>query len=184
LLGQAVNITESDSTTPMSQQWNASIQQQLGDWLIDVTYAANKGNHFAANGYNLNQIDPAVRLQLGQALNTPVPNPYAGQVPGGLGAATISRERSLMPFPYYQAVNIRNPRYGNYISHQLQMNVRKRLRGGLLLDFAFTGGKKISDSALITVPSIPPMSRAVSSSVRCTNCRSAAARRSRHLALC
>jgi hypothetical protein len=151
LLGQSVSLTESDSTTPLTQQWNASIQQQAGDWLFDVTYAANKGNHFAANGYNLNQIDPAVRLQLGQALNTAVPNPYAGQVPGGLGAATISRERSMMPFPYYQGVNIRNPRYGNYISHQLQVSARKRLRSGLLLDFAFTGGKKISDSALIPV---------------------------------
>jgi hypothetical protein len=151
LLGQPVSLTESDGMTPMTQQWNASIQQQLGDWLFDITYAANKGNHFAANSYNLNQVSPAVRQQLGQALNTPVPNPYAGQVPGGLGAATITRERTLMLFPYYNGVNVRNPRLGNYVSHQLQVNVRKRLRKGLLLDFAFTGGKKISDSNLIPV---------------------------------
>ena len=95
------------------------MQQEFGSWLIDVTYAANKGNSFAANSYNLNQVDPAVRLQLGQGLNTAVPNPYAGLVPGGLGAATITRERSLMAFPYYNAVNVRNPRMGNYLSHQL-----------------------------------------------------------------
>ena len=151
LLGQSVALNESDPTTPMTQQWNLSIQQQLGNWLFDVTYAANKGNSFAANGYNLNQIDPAVRLQLGQALFTPVPNPYAGQVPGGLGAATITRERSLMAYPYYNAVNVRNPRYGNYLSHQMQVNVRKRMQDGLLLDFAYTAGKKIGDSTLLPV---------------------------------
>ena len=146
-----MNINESDSTTPMTQQWNLSLQQEFGSWLIDVTYAANKGNSFAANRYNLNQVDPAVRLQLGQGLFTAVPNPYAGQVPGGLGAATITRERSLMAFPYYNAVNVRNPRMGNYLSHQLQVNVRKRLHNGLLLDFAYTNGKKISDSVLLPV---------------------------------
>ena len=146
-----MNINESDSTTPLTQQWNLSLQQEFGSWLIDVTYAANKGNSFAANPYNLNQVDPAVRQQLGQGLFTAVPNPYAGQVPGGLGAATITRERSLMAFPYYNAVNVRNPRMGNYLSHQLQVNVRKRLHNGLLLDFAYTNGKKISDSVLVPV---------------------------------
>src|SRR4030095_4549499 len=145
------SINESDSTTPLTQQWNLSLQQEFGTWLFDVTYAANKGNSFAANGYNLNQVDPAVRLQMGQALFTPVPNPFAGQVPGGLGAATTTPERLLMAFPYYNAVNVRNPRLGNYLSHQLQVNVRKRMYDGLLLDFAYTNGKKISDSNLIPV---------------------------------
>jgi hypothetical protein len=40
---------------------------------------------------------------------------------------------------------------GNYLSHQLQVNVRKRLHNGLLLDFAYTNGKKISDSVLLPV---------------------------------
>ncbi|PYV34721.1 MAG: hypothetical protein DMG09_20795 [Acidobacteria bacterium] len=151
LLGQSVSLTESDGRTPLTQQWNLSLQQQLGNWLVDVTYAANKGNGFAANSYNLNQVDPAVRLQLGQALFTPVANPFAGQVPGGLGAATVTRERLLMAFPYYDAVSVRNPRLGNYLSHQLQVSVRKRMQNGLLLDFAYTGGKKISDSTLIPV---------------------------------
>ena len=29
LLGQSVSINESDSTTPLTQQWNASLQQQI-----------------------------------------------------------------------------------------------------------------------------------------------------------
>ena len=42
----------------MTQQWNASVQHQVGTWMLDVTYAANKGNHFAGSGYDLNQVDP------------------------------------------------------------------------------------------------------------------------------
>ncbi|MBI1354220.1 MAG: hypothetical protein GC160_07730 [Acidobacteria bacterium] len=145
-LGQSVNMTESKGTTPMTQQWSLGVQHQIGDWMFDVTYAGNKGNNFISGGYNLNQVDPALRLQLGQSLNDLIPNPLAGQVPGGLGAATIQREQTLKAFPGYNAVNVSNPLMGNYISHQVQINVKKRLTQGLLLNVAFTGGKKISDS--------------------------------------
>lgn len=146
LLGQSVSMVEHDPTTPMTQQWDFAIQHQVGQWMVDATYAGNKGNHFIASGYNLNQVDPVVRYQLGQKLNDAVPNPYAGLVPGGLGAATISRERSLMAYPYYNSVNVFNPRNGNYISHQLQLNVRRNFANGLLVSFAYTKGKLISDS--------------------------------------
>lgn len=146
LLGLGVSLVEHDPTTPLTQQWNIAIQHQFLSWMIDATYAGNKGNHFIASSYNLNQVDPAVRLALGQKLNDSVPNPYAGKVPGGLGAATISRERSLMTYPYYSSVNVYNPRNGNYISHQLQLNVRRSFSHGLLVNFAYTKGKVISDS--------------------------------------
>jgi hypothetical protein len=151
LLGQAVSLNEEDPSTPITQQWNASLQHQMGDWMLDFTYAGNKGNHFAASGYNLNQLHPDLRRELGQSLFTPVPNPYAGLVPGGLGAATITRERSLMQFPYYNSVGVRNPRLGNYLSHQFQMNVKRRMTRGFLVHFAYTAGKKISDSTLVPV---------------------------------
>lgn len=151
LLGQGVSLFESDATTPITQQWNASLQHQVGTWMFEATYAGNKGNHFAASGYDLNQVDPDVRLQLGQSLFTTVPNPYAGLVPGGLGAATTTRERLLMPFPYYAGVAVRNPRLGNYLSHQLQLSITKRMGNGLLVNLAFTGGKKMSDSNLVPV---------------------------------
>lgn len=146
LLGQGVSLVENDSTTPLTQQWNFSIQHQIQKWMVDATYAGNKGNHFIANPYNLNQVNPDVRFALKQSLNDAVPNPYAGKVPGGLGAATISRERSLMAYPYYQFVNIYSPRNGNYISHQLQLNVRRNFASGFLFTFAYTKGKIISDS--------------------------------------
>ncbi len=150
-LGQSVSLRESDATTPITQQWNASLQHQQGDWFFDVAYAGNKGNHFTGAGYNLNQVDPATRLALGQELNSRVPNPIAGLVPGGLGGRTVRLEQTLMAFPHYSSVTIRNPRLGNYLSHQLQINVKRPLKKGLLLHLAFTGGKKISDSTHVPV---------------------------------
>lgn len=150
-LGQGVSLRESDPTTPLTQQWNASIQHQVGNWLFDVTYAGNKGNHFAAGGYNINQVDPAVRAQYGQALSERVPNPNAGLVPGGLGARTVQREVLLRAFPHYSGVTILNPRLGNYLSHQLQINVKRQMRNGFLVHFAFTGGKKMGDSTQVPV---------------------------------
>ena len=151
LLGQGVSLTEDDPTTPLTQQWNLSLQHELFGWLIDVTYAGNKGNHFVSSGYNINALAPAVRQQLGRTLQDVLPNPLVGRVPGGLGAATISRERSLLPYPYYQGVSVRNPRYGNYLSHQLQLNLKRRMARGLLVHWAFTGGKKMSDGVAVPV---------------------------------
>ena len=150
-LGQSVTLRESDRTTPITQQWNASVQHQTGAWFFDLAYAGNKGNHFSANGYNLNQIRPDVRLELGQSLFDRVPNPNQGLVPGGLGGSTITYEQSLRTFPHFTSVSVRNPRMGNYISHQLQFNIKRPLSDGLLLHLAFTGGKKIGDSTQIPV---------------------------------
>ena len=150
-LGQSIGWTESDSTTPLTQQWNFSLQTQIRDWMVDATYAGNKGNHFIASGYNLNQIEPAIRFQLKQSLSDSVANPCAGLVPGGLGAAKTTRERTLMAYPCYSSVSVRNPRLGNYLSHQLQLTVQRRMSHGLLVNFAYTAGKRISDSELVPV---------------------------------
>lgn len=148
LLGQAVNIREEDGRTPMTQQWTASLQQEIRGWLFDVTYAGNKGNGFVSSNYNINQLSVDQRAALGQSLFDSIPNPLAGIVPGGLGAARVTRERTLLPFPQYQGVNILSPLIGNYNSHQLQVNIRRQFRSGFFMSLAYTGGKKLSDSSV------------------------------------
>lgn len=151
LLGQSVRIQESNGVTPLTQQWNASLQHRIGAWVVDAGYVANKGNHLVAGDYDLNQLDPKLRLQLGQALSTPVPNPNAGKITGGLGAATIPRERSLMAFPHYTSVLVALPPIGNYISHQFQLTVKRPMARGLLVNFSYAAGKKISDGQIVPV---------------------------------
>ena len=82
----------------------------------------------------------------GAALRQQVANPYAGQVAGALGGATITRLQSLRPFPYYNGISIRNPRLGAYNSHLFLLSVEKRMSKGLTVMLSFTGGKIISDS--------------------------------------
>jgi hypothetical protein len=145
-LGSSVTLDEEDGRIPMSQQFTMGLQQQIrGNWLFEGVYSGNLGRGFTAGSYDLNQLDPQY-LSLGQALQQQVPNPYAGLVPGALGGATISREQSLKPFPYYNAINVRNPRLGSYSSHLLLLSAEKRMSSGLTFLFSYTAGKIISDS--------------------------------------
>ncbi len=66
-------------------------------------------------------------------------------VPGALGAATITRQQSLLPYPYYQSIIVTNPPIGNFISHQGVLSVQKRLSHGLVILLAYTKGKSIDD---------------------------------------
>lgn len=146
-LGQNVSYDEPDGTTPMSQQWDLSLQQQLpGGFVVDFTYSGNKGSHFISGGYDLNQLDPQY-LALGTALSVQVPNPYAGRVPGNFGTPTISRLQSLRPYPYMGNITVRSPHLGNFISHSGLLSVEKRFSPqGLTLLFSYTKAKLISDS--------------------------------------
>ncbi len=158
-LGQSVAYDETDGSTPMSQQFSLSVQRQLAsNWLVEASYSGNLGRGFTAGGYDMNQLDPQY-LPLGAALNQQVPNPYAGLVPGALGGATISREQSLKPFPYYSAITVRNPRLGSYNSHLFLLSVEKRMSRGLTLLVSTTAGKVISDS-LATPVNFGPIEQA------------------------
>jgi hypothetical protein len=149
-LGGNVSYDQANEKVPMSQQWSVSLQQQIRSWLFDASYSANKASHLAAGGYNLNDLPPEA-YSLGLALQNAVPNPYAGQVPGALGGATITRAQSLRPFPYYGSVTARNPHLGSSIYHAFLLSVEKRFSHGLVFLASYTNGKLISDSALTPV---------------------------------
>jgi hypothetical protein len=145
-LGQGVTYDEPNARTPMSQQWDFSVQKQLpGNWVVDATYSGNHGTHLVAGSYNLNQIGDA-QLSLGTALQNPVANPYAGVVAGSLGSATITQQQSLLSFPYYTSINVRNPHLGNSIYHAGLLTVHKRFSNGLTFLASYTKAKLISDS--------------------------------------
>jgi len=146
LLGQGVNYDQPNQKTPLSQQWNVSLQKQVkGGWVVDASYTGNRGTHLVAGSYNADQLAPQY-LSLGTALQNPVPNPYAGIVPGSLGGATITKQQSLLPYPYYTSVTVRNPHLGNSIYHAGILSVQRRLQNGLTVLAAYTKAKLISDS--------------------------------------
>ena len=80
-----------------------------------------------------------------------MPNPYAGLIPGSLGAATITLSQSLKAFSYYTTVNVRTPHLGDSIYHSGFLFVQKRFSNGLVLLASYTKANLISDSVSIPV---------------------------------
>jgi len=146
-LGQAVSFDQPNQKTPMSQQWDFSVQKQLpGNWVVEVAYSGNHGTHLVSGNYNLNQLTAQQYQSLGTTLQNTVPNPYAGIVPGSLGAARITLQQSLYAFPYYTTVMVRNPHLGDSIYHSGLLRVEKRFSQGLTFLASYTKAKLISDS--------------------------------------
>jgi carboxypeptidase family protein len=145
----SADYQEALGSTPMSQQWNLSVQHQLpAGILFEATYSGNHGTHLFAGTYNLNQTDPALTALYGLQgrLNEQVTNPYAGKVPGQFGGSKITLAQSLRPYPYVGDINVRNPRLGNSIYHALLLSGEKRFSKGFAFLASYTFGKLISDS--------------------------------------
>ncbi len=149
-LGNAVNYDQANEKVPMSQQWTASLQQQVKGWLFDLGYSGNHATNLLAGSYTLNEI-PLDSWSLGNGLQDRVTNPFAGQVPGALGAATITRQTLLRPYPYYTSVTARNPHLGNSIYHALLVSVERRFAKGFVFLASYTKAKLIGDSAVSPV---------------------------------
>ena len=145
----SASFKEQISRTPMSQQWNLSLQQQFGGgFLVEVAYSANHGTHLLSGNYDLNQADPAKIREFGLAgrLTNNVPNPYAGKVPGAFGGATITQAQALRPLPYVGGITVQAPHAGNSIYHSLLVSAEKRFSKGFTFLASYTFAKLISDS--------------------------------------
>ena len=137
-LGTTASYDPPQGKMPMSQQVNLSVQHEFSrNTVIEVGYVGNHGTHMVGAGYNLNQL-PDQYLSLGNSLQDQVKNPYAGKVPGALGAATITRQQSLLPYPYYQAITVRNPRNGYFHGDSLEVSATRHASSGLTLIAGYT----------------------------------------------
>ena len=66
-----------------------------------------------------------------------------------LWSATITKQQSLLPYPYYATITVRDPHLGDSIYHAGFVSVKKRFSGGLVLLGSYTKAKLISDSIII-----------------------------------
>ena len=136
--------------TPYNQQWNFSIQRQLGGAsLVEVAYAGNKGTNLAyfLPSVELNQLNPSL-LSMGNTLLEQVPNPFFGIIPvGTLATPTVQRGQLLRPYPQYTGFQIKNPGWANSNYHALQARFERRFATGLALQSSYTYSKTISDAA-------------------------------------
>jgi hypothetical protein len=142
---------EAYQPTPVAHQWNLSMQRQLpAGWMVEGAYSANRGLHLVAGGYDLNQADPALVRQYGLAgqLNSLVPNPYAGLVPGAFGAATITQAQALRPYPYTTNINVSSPHLGQSMYQALLLSAEKRFSHGFSILASYTYASYKTDSVV------------------------------------
>ena len=145
--GQNVRFQEMRQPTPYVQQWNLTLQRELGaKFVLTATYAGNRGLFLFGGNYDLNQLDPQY-FSLGLGLQDQVTNPYFGVITtGALSGRTISRSQSLRPFPDYLNVGLLANHGASSSYHSFQFTAERRYSNGLSALVSYTNAKQISDS--------------------------------------
>lgn len=143
-----------------TQQYTLTLSHEFPSGVVlDVSYLGTHGTHFITPIYDINQLDPKY-FSLGTAyLNESVANPYAGVVPGSLGASTLPRKILLKPYPYMAVVGSSYFRDSHYNGNYLYVSVVRRAHNGLQLQGAYTYGKLLNTpiyTDLGTAPGVTP----------------------------
>jgi hypothetical protein len=149
-------------------QFSAGLQREL-PWRmkLDVSYVGSRtrgilsGNDQVGGGRNLNVLTAA---QIAQRRANPgffsasVTNPLAGLVPGNgtLNAATISRERLLLPFPQFTSVTLLSENVGKLWYDSGQASLEKRMSGGVTMSLAYTFSKQLGALAFLNPQDAAP----------------------------
>ncbi|HET9086764.1 MAG TPA: carboxypeptidase-like regulatory domain-containing protein [Acidobacteriaceae bacterium] len=152
LLGNGVTEAFPKNPYAYTQQWNVSLQQQIGNsFVLDIAYGAAKGTHLPFYSLQRDQL-PDADLKLGNALNTPVANPFFGIVNPNysLGAATIPAGQLLRPIPQYNGVASAGAGEGDSTYNSLQVTASKRFSRGASINAAYTLAKLISNTDTLT----------------------------------
>ena len=149
LLGQSFNYSNPNRKIPYVHQFSAQIQQQL-PWqmLFSVGYAGSRTDDIqVAKQIN---IVPVPALTLGNALLTPVVNPFAGLLPqSNLNGSTVPLQQLLLPYPQFAMVAALNNSFGYASYDSLQANLEKRLSKGLYFTVSYTYSKALEATSYL-----------------------------------
>lgn len=127
LVGQSIAFGNPGRNIPYVHQFSFGVQQLL-PWnaVLDVSYVGSRTHDMQAPR-NINALNPSY-LSLGNALNTQVPNPFAGLLPQAtaLNGATVTQQQLLLPFPQFQTITENDISIGYASYDSLQVQVEKR----------------------------------------------------------
>ena len=140
---------------PYAQDWNLGVQHQFGSVLVDVEYIGTAGTHLynmgAANMDYLGRwVESATSAQI-TALNTFVPNPFAGLIttPGcTICGSTVQAYQLALPYPEFPSFSATQPALASSNYNALQMRVEKRFSHGLEVLANYTWSKSIDNASL------------------------------------
>jgi hypothetical protein len=151
-LGQALTTNFVNNPYGYAQQFNAGIQQQIGNSLVfGIAYGGAKGTHLPFGGINFDTL-PDQDLGLGSALVNQVANPYHGIINSSysLGAATLPAGQLLLPYPQYAGMSSGGAGLASSTYNSLQLKVQKRFGRGASLNGAYTWSKLLSNTDTLT----------------------------------
>ena len=147
-LSANVYFNEQFRASPYIQKWSLDVQRDLGLGLAaKVGYVGSRGSNLGIGGtedsvLNINQLPNAALALGGEALNSPVTNPFFGDE--RFGAFAERREipygQLLRPYPHFRDVLARQVSAGKSLYHSLRVEVEKRFRGnwGARVNYTYT----------------------------------------------
>jgi hypothetical protein len=134
-----------------TEQWNVSLQHQLGSGIaLEAAYAGLHGVHLPQGGFQLDAL-PQQYLSMGSQLINQVDNPLYGLIQNGpFSQPKVQQGLLLMPFPQYTSLPDPGGYRGNSAYHSLQVKAEKRFASGGTLLAAYTFSKVIADVETLT----------------------------------
>lgn len=144
LVGTSLAVPYRQGTIPLMYAYNLSVQRAITPGtVLTAAYAGSRGEHLWWN--RPLEVAPIEDLSLGPQLTTLVPNPYAGLLPGSLGAAKIKYEQLLLPFPQYTNITWYHDPIGDSYYNALEIGLVHRDTHGLFFQVSYTFSKSIND---------------------------------------
>lgn len=144
LVGTSISEPFRKGTIPLIYDYNLSVQRAITPGtILTAAYAGSRGEHLWWN--KPWEVDPIADLSLGPQLTTLVPNPYAGHMPGTLGAKTVKYEQLLLPFPQYTGLTYYHDPVGDSYYNSSEMELMHRDTHGLFFQVSYTLSKSIDD---------------------------------------
>jgi hypothetical protein len=142
-----------------SQQWNFTIERQLGgNSMVSVAYVGSKGTRLPSQMLPINALNPSL-LSMGGALRDQfesgtttldgVPAPYPGWADQLLstGGCSPTVAQALTPYPQFcDGLYGLNENVANSTYHSFQLKLEKRYSNGLYALLSYTHSKLITDS--------------------------------------
>jgi hypothetical protein len=151
-LGQGFTFFNQNPKLPVSIRWEAGVQRQFKDFVLELNYVGSKSNHLEVTR-NINALPrqylstlPTRDDAYNNLLTASIPNPLYNLVPGNsqgiYTGSTTSRQTLLSPFPAFGSNAINTTEYTGYSwYHSAQVTATKRFAKGYTLIGSYTFSK-------------------------------------------
>jgi hypothetical protein len=151
-LGQGFTYFNPNPKMPITIRWEAGLQRQFKELLIELNYVGSKSNHLEVTR-NINALPrqylstlPTRDDTYNNLLTASIPNPLYNLVPGNsqgiYTGTTTSRQTLLSPFPAFGSNAINTTEYTGYSwYHSAQVTATKRFAKGYTVIGSYTFSK-------------------------------------------